>query len=68
MLSRITVLGKKLIRYFKDVRSEMRKVLWPGRRQTVVYTGIVMVACVFVASLTWVADSIFGLFLGLLIR
>ena len=67
MVSKIAGLGKKLIRYFKDVRSEMRKVLWPGRRQTVVYTTIVVVACMFVASLTWMADSIFGVVLGLLI-
>lgn len=34
-------------KYFKDLRSEMKKVVWPGRKQVVNNTGVVMtVMCV----------------------
>jgi preprotein translocase subunit SecE len=54
--------------YIRDVRVELRKVLWPSRRQTVAFTGIVIAAVVIVASLIWVVDSSFGLVLGMLLR
>lgn len=39
-----------MINYFKDVRSEMRHVSWPTRRQAAVYT-VVVVAISLVTSL-----------------
>lgn len=31
-------------RYFRDVRAEMRKVVWPNRKELVTYTIVVIVA------------------------
>lgn len=68
MLKGVTGFWVKVVQYLKDVRFELRKVLWPSRRQTVLFTGIVIVAVLIVASLIWVVDSSFGLVLGVLVR
>jgi len=68
LLKGVKGLWAKAALYIRDVRVELRKVLWPSRRQTVAFTSIVIVAVVVVAGLIWVADSSFGLVLGLLLR
>lgn len=43
--------------YFKGVRTEMKKVIWPTRKETVSYTGVVIVTCAFFALLFWGFDT-----------
>ncbi len=43
--------------YFKGVRVEMKKVIWPTRKETVSYTVVVLVVCLFFALLFWGFDS-----------
>lgn len=45
--------------YFKGVRTEMKKVVWPTRKELVSYTGVVLFACAFFALLFWGFDSAF---------
>lgn len=40
------------------VKVEMKKVHWPTRRETMVYTGVVLSAVVAVSILIWILDSI----------
>ncbi len=68
MLTTIRTWYSKVVHYLKDVRFELRKVLWPSNRQTVFFTAIVIGAVVFVAGLIWVIDSAFGLVLAAIIR
>ncbi|MEW6523291.1 MAG: preprotein translocase subunit SecE [Bacillota bacterium] len=68
MLKGVKGFWTKAVQYLKDVRFELRKVLWPSRRQTVLFTSIVIVAVLIVACLIWVVDSSFGLILGVLVR
>lgn len=53
--------------YFREVRAEMRKVIWPTSRETVVFTVIVLVSVLLVALLIWGMDLVFGAFLNLII-
>ena len=46
---------KRLRRFFREVLAELRKVIWPNRKQLVTYTTVVVV---FVAVMT---AFIFGL-------
>lgn len=46
----------KYIGFFKDVYGEMQKVVWPTRRQTVVYTALVIAFSVAVAVILGAAD------------
>jgi len=48
-----------LVQYFKDVRSEFKKVMWPGRAELVSATIVVVVALAFFIVFTGVFDFIF---------
>jgi preprotein translocase subunit SecE len=45
--------------YLKQVVDELRKVIWPNRKEMVTYTSVVLVFLVFMAGLIALAD--FGL-------
>ncbi|MBQ9890965.1 MAG: preprotein translocase subunit SecE [Firmicutes bacterium] len=53
--------------YFSGVRSEMKKVSWPSRKDTFKYTVVVIVVCAAFAVLFWVLDTIFLALLGLIV-
>ncbi|OGN32924.1 MAG: preprotein translocase subunit SecE [Candidatus Yanofskybacteria bacterium RIFCSPLOWO2_02_FULL_47_9b] len=42
--------------FFKEVRVEMSKVVWPTQRQLVVYTIIVIVVCLILAGFLGLLD------------
>ncbi|MBS3873526.1 MAG: preprotein translocase subunit SecE [Firmicutes bacterium] len=50
----------QLSKFLRDVRQEMRKVVWPSKRQTINYTIVVVFAVFFVAALTAVTDAALG--------
>ena len=61
--------GKKkkgIIKFFKDARSEFKKVVWPTPKETTHNTIVVMVMCGLAALFVFGLDSLFGLFNGLL--
>ncbi|PKM83963.1 MAG: preprotein translocase subunit SecE [Firmicutes bacterium HGW-Firmicutes-11] len=45
--------------YFKGVRTEMKKVVWPSRKELVSYTSVVILTCVVFALAFWAFDSAF---------
>lgn len=53
--------------YFKGVRTEMKKVVWPTRSELTSYAVMVIVACVVFAVGFWILDSIFAAGLSALI-
>ena len=55
-----------IVKYFKDARSEFKKVVWPTPKQTTHNTVVVMVMCGAAALFVFGLDSLFGLFNGLL--
>lgn len=59
---------KTLINYFKETKEEMNHVSWPTRRQTVVYTSLVIFISIFVAVLLGVFDEVFTKIVGLFIN
>jgi preprotein translocase subunit SecE len=48
------------IRYIREVVSELRKVIWPTRKQLVTYTSVVLVFVTFMVALVWGLDLGFG--------
>lgn len=63
--------GKKkkgIVKYFKDARSEFKKVVWPTPKETTHNTVVVMILCGLAALLVFGLDSLFGLLNGLLFR
>ena len=45
-------------RSFKDMRGEMKKVVWPTKKQVLVYTGVVLVTILIVMVVLWVFDTL----------
>lgn len=41
---------KRLIKFLREVVAELRKVIWPNRKQMVTYTSVVLVFVVFMVA------------------
>ena len=50
-----------LVRTFREVRSEMKKVVWPTREETVRLTGVVVALSAVISVVLFAADSLFQL-------
>ena len=50
----------KAIEYFKEIKGELKHVIWPSKKQTIFYTIIVIVLSVIVAYFLGVFDFIFS--------
>ena len=47
-------------KWFKDMKSELKKVQWPTRKQTVNNTVIVIICCIIVGICIWLFDALAG--------
>ena len=43
--------------YFKGVRTEIKKVVWPTRKEMVSFTSVVIFTCVAFALVFWAFDT-----------
>ena len=59
-------LGKRIAKFFKDYKSELKKVVWLSPKTTAQYTGMVLVVMVIVSAFIGVLDLVFSKFLMLL--
>ena len=59
-------LWNKITKFLREVRSEMRKVSWPNRKELITYTIVVLVTVVIVAAFTGLVDVIVTAVLNLL--
>ncbi len=53
-------LPSRLIRFLREVVAELRKVIWPTRKQLVTYTIVVLVFVSFMVALVAGLDYVFG--------
>jgi len=49
----------KIIEFIKETRVEMKHVVWPTKKQTIVFTIVVIVISVLVAYTLGAFDSLF---------
>lgn len=49
----------RLVRFIREVWAELRKVIWPNRKQMVTYTAVVLVFVVFMVALVSGLDLLF---------
>lgn len=52
---------KSIAKYFRSVIAELKKVAWPSRRETTVYTIVVIVTVFVVSMLLGVFDMLLSL-------
>lgn len=47
-------------KYIKDIRNELKKVVWPSWTQLVQSTMTVLFACLLIGVVIWIFDLILG--------
>ena len=67
LIAGTTAKGKVFIQISKDARTEIRKVVWPTRQETMQTSLIVVAVVVVMAILLWGLDSIVSWLIALLI-
>ncbi len=51
---------KSIVKYFKDAKSEFKKVVWPTPKETTHNTVVVLIVCALAALFIFGIDSLFG--------
>jgi preprotein translocase subunit SecE len=63
-----TAVKLPVLSYFKEVRSELRQVTWPTRKQVIRLSSLVIIASLATAAYLGSLDYIFIQLLGLLLK
>ena len=58
---------KRVIRFFRDYKSEVKKIVWPGFKDVIKNTVIVLIMCLLVGVLIWLVDFGLGQLLNLVL-
>ena len=58
----------KSIQFYQDVRSELRKVTFPTRKETIASTAVVITVVFIIAIYLGMVDFVLSLFLGNLLK
>lgn len=53
--------------YFRGVKSEFKKVIWPGKKEIITYTGVVIMMSAIVSLIVYVLDLVLHGALGFII-
>ncbi len=59
---------KRVSKFWSEVKTELKKVNWPTKREFTVFTSIVLAAIFVIGVFFWVLDSVFLAILQLVIR
>ena len=58
---------KRIIRFFRDYKSEIKKIVWPGWKDVAKNTVIVLIMCLIIGALIWIIDFGLGKLLELIL-
>lgn len=56
----------KVVKFFKDLVSESKKVVWPSKKHVLNNTGVVLVVCILCGAGLFAVDALFGWLLSFL--
>lgn len=56
---------KSIVKYFKDLKSEFKKVVWPSKKSVFNNTVVVLVTLIVSGLLVWGLDTLFATLLRL---
>jgi len=59
--------GARVSKFFRDTKSELKKVVWPSKEDTKQNTIVVLVTVAIAAVVMILLDTVFGGILGLII-
>lgn len=58
---------KRIVRFFRDYKSEVKKIVWPGIKDVVKNTLIVLIICLIIGAMVWLVDFGLGQLLELIL-
>ena len=67
MKAAVKGLCNRVAKFFRDTKSELKKVVWPSKEDTKTNTVVVLVTVAIAAVVMIALDAIFGGILGLII-
>jgi len=60
--------GNRIVRWLREMRSELKKVQWPTWKQVLKNTGIVLLCVVVIGVFIWVFDALAHLIIDALLN
>ncbi|MBQ1961776.1 MAG: preprotein translocase subunit SecE [Clostridia bacterium] len=60
-------IAKRVVRFFRDYKSEVKKIVWPGIKDVVKNTLIVLIICLIIGAMIWLFDKGLGELLKLIL-
>ena len=67
-MEKVSVFYKQSVDFLRDVRSEVKKVTWPTRKETLASTAVVIIAVVIIAIYLGLVDLGFSKLVGSIIK
>lgn len=64
-VSKFSAARKNIIKFFKEIRAELKKVVWLNRQQLTNNTLTVLAVCLIVGAVIWIFDFGLGKLAGL---
>ena len=52
--------GQRIGKFFRELKSELKKVAWPTKADTIKRTGTVIACAIVVGIIVWIFDSLAG--------
>jgi preprotein translocase subunit SecE len=46
-------------KWFRELKGECKKIVWPSRQQTTNNTAVVLASCLIIGVFIWVLDAVF---------
>jgi len=62
--NKFALIGKKIAKFFIELKAELKKVVWPDRKKLTQSTITVVMICLFAAIFIFSVDKILSGFLG----
>ena len=53
--------GKRISKWFREMRSELKKVVWPSRKQLIQNSLVVLLCVLVVGVFIWIFDAVANL-------
>ncbi len=50
----------KIVKFFRDLKAEVKKVIWPTKKQLINNTGIVILCILIIGAGIWILDALFS--------
>jgi preprotein translocase subunit SecE len=60
--------NRNITKFFKSVRAELKKVIWPNKKDLISYTSVVLVTCGIAGIGIWLVDMVFAKILQFIIK